>query len=169
MCVCVCVCMRAQSCLTLCGPIDCSLPGSSAHAISETKMGCHFLFQGSFPPGPHGLQVHSLPLAPPGMVVPSNFNPSYLFLVNLAYVHQKKYIRMFSIYLSKNQNQSKYPLLYKLINCYNTMEYHATMKTDKLQVKVSVCTNCRLALLSFSFLYVYVFSETYDNSEKQVY
>lgn len=46
------------------------------------------------------------------------------------------------------------------------MEYHATMKTDKLQVKVSVCTNCRLALLSFSFLYVYVFSETYDNSEK---
>ena len=23
------------------------------------------------------------------------------------------------------------------------MEYHATMKTDELQVKVSVCTNCR--------------------------
>ena len=116
-CVCVCVCMHAQSCLTLCGPIDCNLPGSSAHGISQTKMGCHFLLQGSFPPGPHGLQVHSLPLAPPGMVVPSNFNSSYLFLVNLAYVHQKKYIRMFFIYLSKNQNQSKYPLLYKLINC----------------------------------------------------
>ena len=116
-CVCVCVCVRAQSCLTLCGPIDYSLPGSSAHGISQTKMGCHFLSQVSSPPRPLGLQVHSLPVAPPGMVVPSNFNSSYLFLVNLVYVHQKKHIRMFFIYLPKNQNQSKYPLLYKLINC----------------------------------------------------
>ena len=33
-CVCVCVCMcglLTQSCLTLCNPIDCSLPGSSVH------------------------------------------------------------------------------------------------------------------------------------------
>ena len=35
-CVCVCVCMTAkslQSCLTLCDPIDCSLPCSSVHGI----------------------------------------------------------------------------------------------------------------------------------------
>ena len=34
-CVCVCVCARLviQSCLTLCNPMDCSLPGSSLHGI----------------------------------------------------------------------------------------------------------------------------------------
>ena len=32
----VCVCAKLlQSCLTLCDPIDCSLPGSSAHGISQ--------------------------------------------------------------------------------------------------------------------------------------
>ena len=32
-CVCVCVCIHAQSCLTLCEPMDYSLPGSSVHGI----------------------------------------------------------------------------------------------------------------------------------------
>ena len=41
----------AQSCPTLCYPMDCSLPGSSVHGIfSSTPMGCHFLFQGSSQP-----------------------------------------------------------------------------------------------------------------------
>ena len=34
---------------TLCDPMDCSLPGSSAHGISQarkTGVGCHFLLQG---------------------------------------------------------------------------------------------------------------------------
>jgi len=38
----------AQSCLTLCDPTDCSLPGSSAHGDSpgkNTGVGCHFLLQ----------------------------------------------------------------------------------------------------------------------------
>ena len=39
MCVCVCVCVSvcvcAQSCLTLCNPIDSSLPGSSVHGIFQ--------------------------------------------------------------------------------------------------------------------------------------
>ena len=40
----------AQSCPTLCYPMDCSLPGSSVHGIfSSTPMGCHFLLQGIFP------------------------------------------------------------------------------------------------------------------------
>ena len=34
----------AQSCSTLCDPMDCSPPGSSVH-----EMGCHFLLQGIFP------------------------------------------------------------------------------------------------------------------------
>ena len=42
----------AQSCLTLCDPMDCSLPGSSVHGIFPGKnigVGCHFLLQEIFP------------------------------------------------------------------------------------------------------------------------
>ena len=31
-------CAVAQSCLTLCDPMDCSLPGSSAHGILEARI-----------------------------------------------------------------------------------------------------------------------------------
>ena len=38
-CVCVCVCVLvAQSCLTLCDPIDCSPPGSSVHEILQARI-----------------------------------------------------------------------------------------------------------------------------------
>ena len=42
----------AQLHLTLCNPMDCSLPGSSVHGISQAKtlgVACHFLLQGIFP------------------------------------------------------------------------------------------------------------------------
>ena len=41
----------AQSCQTLCNPMDCSLPGFSAHVIlgTSTGVGCHFLLQRIFP------------------------------------------------------------------------------------------------------------------------
>ena len=45
-CVCVHVCLV---CLTLCDPMDCSLPGSSLHGIFPTEVGCHFFLQGIFP------------------------------------------------------------------------------------------------------------------------
>ena len=39
----------AQSCVTLWDPIDCSLPGSSAHGILQARiLGCCFLLQGIF-------------------------------------------------------------------------------------------------------------------------
>ena len=42
MCVCVHVCVRArvlaQSCPTLCDPMDCSLPGSSVHGIFQARI-----------------------------------------------------------------------------------------------------------------------------------
>lgn len=43
--------LAPQSCLTLCDPRDCSLPGSSALGIFQERIlvGCHFLFQGIFP------------------------------------------------------------------------------------------------------------------------
>ena len=47
-CVCVCVCVRARahtharmnalSCLVLCDPMDCNLPGSSVHGISQARI-----------------------------------------------------------------------------------------------------------------------------------
>ena len=43
-CVCVCVCVRAHTCsvtwlcLTLCDSVDCSLPGSSVHGISQVRI-----------------------------------------------------------------------------------------------------------------------------------
>ena len=42
--------MHAQSCLTVCDPMDCSLPGSSAHGISQEDYwsGFHSLVQGIF-------------------------------------------------------------------------------------------------------------------------
>ena len=42
----------AQSCLTLCDPMDCSLSGSSVHGDSsgkKTGVSCHVLLQGIFP------------------------------------------------------------------------------------------------------------------------
>ena len=37
-CVCVCVCLVAQSCQTLCHPMNCSPPGFSVHEISQAIM-----------------------------------------------------------------------------------------------------------------------------------
>ena len=45
------LCLVAQSCLTLCDPMDCSLPGSSVHGDSpgkNTGVGYQFLLQGIF-------------------------------------------------------------------------------------------------------------------------
>ena len=43
---------RLPRCVTVCDPMDCSPPGSSAHgALSgkNTGVGCHFLLQGNLP------------------------------------------------------------------------------------------------------------------------
>ena len=37
-CICVCVRLVAQSCPTLCDPMDCSLPGSSVHGILQARI-----------------------------------------------------------------------------------------------------------------------------------
>ena len=46
------LCLVAQSCLTLCDPMDYNLPGSSVHVDStgkNTGVDCHALLQGIFP------------------------------------------------------------------------------------------------------------------------
>ena len=45
------LCLVAQSCLTLCDPMDCNSPGSSVHGDSpgkNTAVSCHALLQGIF-------------------------------------------------------------------------------------------------------------------------
>ena len=60
---CAVLCLVAQSYLTLCDPMDCSLPGSSDSPGQNTGVGCHGLLQGIFPaqvlnPGlPHCRQI----------------------------------------------------------------------------------------------------------------
>ena len=68
------LCMHAkllQSCLTLCNPMDCSLPGSSVHWILQARiLECVAMpSPGNLPnPGiePASLWRGSLPLVPPG-------------------------------------------------------------------------------------------------------
>ena len=61
----VCVC----SVVSLCDPVNSNLPGFSVHGIFQARtLGCHFLFQGTFPiqeSNPHLLYCHmdSLPLS----------------------------------------------------------------------------------------------------------
>ena len=82
-CVCVCVCLVAQSCLTLCDPMDCSPPGSSVLGDSPGKnigVGFHALLQGNLPspgiePGSPALQADSLPADLPGKPSDSNRPP----------------------------------------------------------------------------------------------
>ena len=85
-----------QSCLTLCDPMDCSLPGFSVHGDSpgkNTGVGCHFLLQGVFltqelNPCLFSLlhwQAGSLPLVPPGKAQFENvvFSKSSLKQLNM--------------------------------------------------------------------------------------
>ena len=70
------LCVHAQSCPTLCDPINCSLPGSSVHGIFQAKILEQLATsysQGSSWPRDRTCvscilhwQVDSLPLAPPG-------------------------------------------------------------------------------------------------------
>ena len=49
--MCVCVCVHAQLYLTLCNPMDCSLPSFTIHGVSpgqHSEVGCHTLLQGIF-------------------------------------------------------------------------------------------------------------------------
>ena len=63
----------SQSCPTLCNTMDCSLPGSSVHEVSQQEYwsGLSFPTPGGLPdpgiePRSCALQVNSLPSDPPG-------------------------------------------------------------------------------------------------------
>ena len=84
-CVCACVCVYAQSCVTLCSPMDWSLPGFSAHGISQARIlefDAISWLQGIFPTqrsDPHllnllHLQADSLPLCHLGSLLSIKFS-----------------------------------------------------------------------------------------------
>ena len=90
----LCLCFVAQSCLSLCNPLDCSLPGSSVHRDSpgkHTGVCCHALLseifptQGSNPGLPHCGQI--LPSEPPGK--PKNIGVGSLSLLQGIFPTQK--------------------------------------------------------------------------------
>ena len=72
-CYCAVLCLVAQSCPTLCDPMDCSSPGCSVHGDSPSKntgVGYHALLQGNLPnpgiePRSPTLKADSLPSKPP--------------------------------------------------------------------------------------------------------
>ena len=100
-----------QSCLTLCDPVDCSLPGSSIHGILQARIlewvvisFSRDLSNPGIEPGSPSLQTDALPSEPPG-------NPMIYLLGWL----QK-------IFLSENANhQQKHELTRTLINCWCKM------------------------------------------------
>ena len=137
----LCACLHAksiQSCLTLCDPMDCSLPGSSVHGDSpgkNTGVDCHFLLQGIFPTqglNPHLLSLlyspeGSLLLVPPGkpkralycpktnshntsssLPIPPNTNCSCWKSVPVEY-GWKKWKKNYKVDVFENQN-SPWPL-----------------------------------------------------------
>ena len=74
--------MLAQSCLTLCDPMDCGLPDSSVHSISQARIlesGLPFLSPGHLPNlgielWSPALQAYSLPSEPPGKPLHKTLN-----------------------------------------------------------------------------------------------
>ena len=81
----------AKLCLTLCDPIDLSLPGSSVHGIyflvKDTGVGNHFLLQEGLPdpgiePGSSALQADSLLIESPGKPQVS-WTRAYMLTLNL--------------------------------------------------------------------------------------
>ena len=63
------LCLVAQVCLTLCNPMDCTLPGFSIHGDSPSKnagMGRHALLQGIFLTQVSHIAGNSSPSQPPG-------------------------------------------------------------------------------------------------------
>ena len=57
---CCCCCLVTKSCLTLCEPVDCSLPGSSVHGIFQAR-----ILEWVAIPSPGNLPAPGIDLAPP--------------------------------------------------------------------------------------------------------
>ena len=89
------MCVRAQSCLTLCDPMDCGPPGSP-HGILQARVrsGLPCPPPGDLPypriePTSPALQVDSLPLSH------LSSSPKYIYMYTHKYIHTHKYIYIY--------------------------------------------------------------------------
>ena len=78
----------AQSCLTLCDPMDCSLPGSSVYGISQARMLAAATAAKSFQP----CQTLCDPIdsSPPGSTVPGILQARTLEWVTISFSNARK-------------------------------------------------------------------------------
>ena len=150
----------AQSCLTLCDPMDCSLPGSSVHGIflgKSTGVGCHLLLQEIFPtqgsnlglPYCRQMLYHLSHQGSPIRLYPQQLSNKYY---NIEYSHYaRQYIFMtyfitghlylftlfthLSDFLSSNYQSVLYEvgfLLFCLLICYIFQSPHVSEMIDTL-------------------------------------
>ena len=102
-CVCIYIdmyvlCLVAQSCLTLCDPVDCGLLGSSLHEISQARI-LPFPSPGDLPnaeikPRSPALQVDSLPSERPGNIYIYIYICVYIYI----YIYTHTHINMMDYY-----------------------------------------------------------------------
>ena len=85
------LCLVAQSCLTLCDPMDCNPPGSSVHGVStgqNTAVGCHpppgDLPNPGIKPRSSPLQVDSLQSEPPRKPVQHTHTHTHIYIFGCA-------------------------------------------------------------------------------------
>ena len=134
----VCVCSVAQSCPTLCNPMDCSLSGSSVQGIfpgKNTGVGCHFLLQGSFlTQGVNPCPLHLLHCLGDSLTLYHLVN----FIVGL-YRSASQYLCCRNLYAGQEAT-------------VNTG--HGT--TDWFQIGKGVCQGCILSPCLFNFYAQYI-------------
>ena len=90
------LCLVTQSCLTLCNPTDCSLPGSSVHRDSpgkNTGVGCHALLQGIFPAqGRFWTLMHCRQILDPLSHQGSPLNRQYCSISQVCCLNKKEFV-----------------------------------------------------------------------------
>ena len=132
------LCLVAQSCLTLCDPMDCSPPGSSVHWDSPDKnngVGCHTLLQGIFQtqglnPGLLHCRWILLPSEPPGK--PKNIGMGNLSLLQ-------------GIFPTQESNQGLLNcrwILYQLCYQGSPSQYIIALNFNTCTAKIEVNLNC---------------------------
>ena len=128
-----------QSCLTLCDPRDCSLPGSSAHLILQVKI--HEWVAISFSRGIFMTQGSNLGLLHCRQILYylSHLGKSFLWLDSLIYM-----ISLFSLYSSFSSDYAS-----DYFNCYKYILYcvHNTLWRVNASIigKVEMCPQVALS------------------------
>ena len=119
-CVCVCVCKCAQSCMTLCNPMDYSPPGSSVHGILQARLLKHVAIP--YSGDPHDPWIETVSLASKEHEHRINTVTEYNLedIIGDIWIHKVEWA--FRIY-KKSKSQIKPDFTYMMKRyCYHTRE-----------------------------------------------